>query len=212
VLYEKSALSQTGGFDDALDENVMTLAALQSTCDDYLLSHHTITSATSASPPAEVQVLFLLNFSTAQRSYLLTSPNTLCLLYTPSNEHFGIVPIEAGACGLPVLATNTGGPLETILDPETGLLRRPDPQIWAEAMEGFINLSSSRRQEMSKAAKKRVKEMFSLDTLGREMEESCREALKSGDLHTNMGDGLIWGSMGLIGASVAAFGLTVWLS
>jgi alpha-1,3/alpha-1,6-mannosyltransferase len=207
-----SLANRLGGYDEALDENVATLTALQSLCDNHLLSHYTISSAASSTPPADVQVLFLLNFSTAQRSYLLTSPNTLLLLYTPSNEHFGIVPIEAGACGLPVLATNTGGPLETILDPQTGLLRKPDARVWAEAMEQLINLPSSQRQDMSRTAKKRVKEMFSLDTLGRELEESCREALKLGDLHTNMGDGMIWGSLGIMGASVVALGLTFWLS
>lgn len=205
-------LTKLGGYDDALDENVMTLTTLQSLCDNHLLSHYTISSTASSPPPADVQVLFLLNFSTAQRSYLLTSPHTLCLLYTPSNEHFGIVPIEAGACGLPVLATNTGGPLETILDPQTGLLRKADAKVWAEAMEELISLSSSRRQAMSKAAKKRVKDIFSLETLGREMEESCLEALKLGDLHTNMGDSLIWGSLGIMGTSAAALGITIWLS
>ena len=79
-------------------------------------------------------------------------------------------------------------------------------------MEELINLPSNRRQEISLAAKKRVKDMFSSDTLGREMEESCREALKLGDLHTNMGDGMIWGSLGIMGASAAALGLTLWLS
>lgn len=35
------------------------------------------------------------------------------VIYTPMNEHFGIVPIEALSVGTPVIACNTGGPLET---------------------------------------------------------------------------------------------------
>lgn len=36
------------------------------------------------------------------------------LLYTPSNEHFGIVPIEAMYMRKPVIACNSGGPTETV--------------------------------------------------------------------------------------------------
>jgi alpha-1,3/alpha-1,6-mannosyltransferase len=35
---------------------------------------------------------------------LLTAAATHALLYTPANEYFGIVPIEAMCCELPVLA------------------------------------------------------------------------------------------------------------
>jgi alpha-1,3/alpha-1,6-mannosyltransferase len=48
------------------------------------------------------------------------------LIYTPENEHFGIVPLEAMLAGIPVLATNTGGPLETIYDGRIGWLRSPE--------------------------------------------------------------------------------------
>jgi alpha-1,3/alpha-1,6-mannosyltransferase len=44
------------------------------------------------------------------------------LLYTPANEHFGIVPIEAMHLGCVVIACNSGGPLESIEDGETGFL------------------------------------------------------------------------------------------
>jgi glycosyltransferase involved in cell wall biosynthesis len=40
----------------------------------------------------------------------------------PGEEDFGIVPVEAQACGRPVVAYGRGGALETVVDDETGVL------------------------------------------------------------------------------------------
>src|SRR4029077_3110479 len=40
----------------------------------------------------------------------------------PGEEDFGIVPVEAQACGSPVLAPRRGGALETVVADETGVL------------------------------------------------------------------------------------------
>ena len=40
----------------------------------------------------------------------------------PGEEDFGIVPVEAQACGRPVVAFGRGGALETVVDGETGVL------------------------------------------------------------------------------------------
>ncbi len=44
----------------------------------------------------------------------------------PGEEDFGIVPLEAQACGAPVIALGRGGALETVRDGETGVLM-PEP-------------------------------------------------------------------------------------
>ena len=41
-------------------------------------------------------------------------------LLFPGNEDFGIVPVEAQACGTPVIAYRDGGATETVLDAESG--------------------------------------------------------------------------------------------
>jgi glycosyltransferase involved in cell wall biosynthesis len=42
-------------------------------------------------------------------------------LVFPSNEDFGIVPVEAQASGRPVIAYRAGGALETVVESETGI-------------------------------------------------------------------------------------------
>ncbi|HVH29454.1 MAG TPA: glycosyltransferase [Vicinamibacterales bacterium] len=54
----------------------------------------------------------------------------------PGEEDFGIVPLEAQACGRPVVAYARGGALETVIDGETGfLVEEPAPGAFAEAIQ-----------------------------------------------------------------------------
>ena len=56
-----------------------------------------------------------------------------------SGEGFGIVYIEAGALGLPVVGGNVGGALDAVVDGETGLLVDPrSPAAVAEALASLL--------------------------------------------------------------------------
>jgi glycosyltransferase involved in cell wall biosynthesis len=57
------------------------------------------------------------------------------LVYTPFNEDWGLVPIEAMAMEKPVIATDRGGPRETIVDGITGFLVSPDSKEFSKRME-----------------------------------------------------------------------------
>jgi glycosyltransferase involved in cell wall biosynthesis len=53
----------------------------------------------------------------------------------PGEEDFGIVPVEAQACGRPVIALAVGGALETIQDGVTGVLvSEPTVESFADAI------------------------------------------------------------------------------
>jgi glycosyltransferase involved in cell wall biosynthesis len=57
------------------------------------------------------------------------------LILLPGEEDFGIVPVEAQACGRPVVAYRRGGALETVIDGETGILvGEQTPEAFAAAI------------------------------------------------------------------------------
>jgi glycosyltransferase involved in cell wall biosynthesis len=66
--------------------------------------------------------------------------NALALLY-PTHEDFGIVPVEAQACGTPVLGLRRGGLLETVRPGETGfLVDSIDPSDYAALVSRLVDL------------------------------------------------------------------------
>ena len=81
------------------------------------------------------------------------------LLFTAPNEDFGIVPIEAMACGTPVMAVNHGGPRETIVHGETGWLLPDNPYWFALQMLSVAVSTPVDLARMREASRKRA-ELF----------------------------------------------------
>jgi alpha-1,3/alpha-1,6-mannosyltransferase len=106
------------------------------------------------------------------------------LLYTPTNEHFGIGPVEGMVCGLPILATNTGGPTESVIDyPEkerTGWLCPPDPHVWADALNEILGLSADERQALNTRSRMRARDLFGMDAMAKGLEIALEEAVSKG--------------------------------
>jgi alpha-1,3/alpha-1,6-mannosyltransferase len=153
-----------GGYDARLPENVEHLAELRAEVELSGLTEF---------------VRFYPSFGDAQRRLLLAS--STAVLYTPVNEHFGIVPLEAMAAGRPVIACDSGGPRESIGDDGVaGILCEPTPAEFAAAMSGL--LKPGRAEKMGRAARNRVRAQFSRDAFGRRLVEILKETCNDGTL------------------------------
>lgn len=84
--------------------------------------------------------------------------NCLCVLFTPVNEDFGIVPLEAMSCEKPVIAINEGGPKETVVHGETGYLANDVNEI-VEYMKELCD-DMNVLEEMGKMGRRRVIENY----------------------------------------------------
>ncbi|KAL2157828.1 hypothetical protein VTH06DRAFT_5097 [Thermothelomyces fergusii] len=150
-----------GGYDSRVAENVSYHAELAALADRLGLRHataKTLVSALHVAPGADV--LFLLSVPAVLKEMLLRSARLL--VYTPRDEHFGIVPLEAMLRGVPVLAADSGGPRETVVDGLTGWLRDPDrPEEWSAVMDRVLNdMPEQELRRMGAAGVERVKSRF----------------------------------------------------
>uniref|UniRef100_F6RWY3 Alpha-1,3/1,6-mannosyltransferase ALG2 n=1 Tax=Bos taurus TaxID=9913 RepID=F6RWY3_BOVIN len=141
--WDKVHLIIAGGYDERVLENVQHYQELKQVVQQSDLGQY---------------VTFLRSCSDKQKISLLRG--CTCVLYTPSNEHFGIVPLEAMYMQCPVIAVNSGGPLESVVHSVTGFLCDPDPEHFSEAIEKFIH-EPSLKATMGLAGRNRVKEKFS---------------------------------------------------
>ena len=84
------------------------------------------------------------------------------MVYAPISEPFGLSPLEAMACGTPVVGVNEGGVSETVIDGSTGKLVSRKATEFAKAIETLWSDSKLRRAYGSKA-RKYVKENWTWD-------------------------------------------------
>jgi D-inositol-3-phosphate glycosyltransferase len=83
----------------------------------------------------------------------------------PWYEPFGIVPLEAMACGAPVVASAVGGLVDTVVDGVTGLHvppRRPD--LLAQALEAMLD-DPERRVALGRAGARRARRRYGWDRI-----------------------------------------------
>jgi phosphatidylinositol alpha-1,6-mannosyltransferase len=88
-------------------------------------------------------------------------------------EGFGIVFVEAAACGVPQVAGDSGGAAEAVADGETGIVvRRPEDLDEVVAAYTALLDDPARRREMGIAARRRAVTEFSYDVLAERLGRS----------------------------------------
>src|SRR5207302_10961882 len=84
-------------------------------------------------------------------------------------EGFGISLVEASACGLPVVAGNSGGIPDAVRDGETGFLVPPeDPAAFADAICRLL-ADKAAAQRMGQAGRRAVETYFNWDRVVRDL-------------------------------------------
>ncbi|GFY63414.1 hypothetical protein TNIN_158411 [Trichonephila inaurata madagascariensis] len=141
--FSKIHLIIAGGYDERVDENKQHFEELKAHVENVQLERNV---SFLKSPSDDVKRV-LFHCCTA-------------VLYTPSNEHFGIVPLEAMLLGRPVLACDSGGPLETILHEQTGYLCNATPESFASKM-AILSRDHSLARELGVTASEHVRRNFS---------------------------------------------------
>ena len=81
----------------------------------------------------------------------------------PWYEPFGIVPVEAMACGVPVVGSAVGGLIDTIVDGQTGFHVPPrDPDKLAASVQTLLD-DAALRQQFGEAGARRAAERYGHD-------------------------------------------------
>jgi glycosyltransferase involved in cell wall biosynthesis len=97
-----------------------------------------------------------------EQKYRLLSESDLYVM-SSIHEGFGVVLLEAMACGLPIVCTNRGGQTDIIEDNKNGILVPPsDAEALADAILALKN-DAERRRAMSFNNKEHVKQYFIAD-------------------------------------------------
>ncbi|MFI2611067.1 glycosyltransferase [Kitasatospora sp. NPDC018619] len=121
------------------------------------------------------RLVLLGGVSSARMPALLRSAD---LVLCPARyEPFGIVPLEAMACGVPVVATAVGGHLDTVVHHRTGLLVRPDSTDALTAAVVTMLADPATRAAYGTAGRRRVEHRFAWQSVAESTEQVYREVL-----------------------------------
>lgn len=145
-----------GGFDPRLTECVETLDGLMRAVAAHGLEPHV--DLRPSLPDADLHALMT---------------DALAVVCTPTNEHFGYVPVEAMACGRPVVAVAGGGFAETVVDGETGYLVPPTPEAVAGALARLVE-DPSLADQLGRAGRARAVSVLSRSAFGDRLEAVVR--------------------------------------
>jgi len=100
------------------------------------------------------------------------------IVFQPSeHESFGLVPLEAMACGIPVIGTSSGGITEVVEHGQTGYLCEVgEIETMADYAVALLT-NQEKAKEMGRKGRERVKNLFAMDEHVKEYENLYEELL-----------------------------------
>lgn len=125
---------------------------------------------------AELSVELEVRRRIAEREVVETLNRAAAMIYTPHLEPFGYAPLEANACGTPVVAVAEGGVRETVVDGVNGRLADADPGALAEALLPFLQ-DPTRTREIGTRAAEWVRAKWTLSASIDRLENHLRDAI-----------------------------------
>jgi glycosyltransferase involved in cell wall biosynthesis len=128
----------------------------------------------------EYSVDFSCKVRVSESELITYLQQALALVYPTVLEPFGYAPLEANACGTPVIAIAEGGIRETIVDGQNGLLV-PDrqPESWARAIMTLLQ-DSQLRERLSKQGILWANKQWSIQAATLRLEKELSEVIASG--------------------------------
>ncbi|MBV9932652.1 MAG: glycosyltransferase family 4 protein [Alphaproteobacteria bacterium] len=103
----------------------------------------------------------------------------MAMVFAPRLEPFGLVPLEAGACGTPVIAVAEGGLRETVVDGVNGLVADPTSAGLAAAIARLRD-DPSLRARLGEGGRRLVDERWSLAAAAERLEAKLRAQVDAG--------------------------------
>lgn len=128
-------------------------------------------TAPTADTKAQIEQLGLRNFveiivNPSPEQLRAIYQNAALFVLSSDEEGLGLVILEAMACGIPVISTDSGGPATLIDEHATGLMTPVgDADALADAMQTLLR-EPVRRRKMGEAGRQRAEQRFSLDVMG----------------------------------------------
>jgi glycosyltransferase involved in cell wall biosynthesis len=99
------------------------------------------------------------------------------VLYAPYLEPFGLVPLEAMACGTPVIAVREGGVRESIVHDETGILTERDEDMFAKTVTELL-LDKEKRQKIAQRGMESIHNFWTLEHAGERLLKHLNRAIE----------------------------------
>lgn len=94
--------------------------------------------------------------ATSEADFKKLIGEAIATIYVPIDEDFGMSPVESMSAGKPCISVAEGGPLETLVAEETGLLLKPDFQV-EDLVDAVRWMTPSRALAMRPACEARAR-------------------------------------------------------